>query len=539
MYCTMKCSLGKRSLACFSDARFAKFLACEVFASGFFFAALPLYAAETNAKSSLAQSVTIEDLRRHVQVLADDTFEGREAGSRGGRAAAGYLGREFQKCKLAGGAGPGGYYQSFGGQYRNILGLLEGSDPRLKQEVIVIGAHYDHVGYGSAQNSYGPTGYIHNGADDNASGAAGLTEIVEAFSRLEARPKRSILFAFWDGEEKGLLGSKHWVSQPTLPLARVRLMINLDMIGRLRNDYVEIYGSRTGRDLRRLVSLQNRDSNLRLDFSWKMRDDSDHYSFYEKGIPVLFVHTGLHDDYHRPSDDAEKVNLAGMRRVVQLLCGVLYELADEAQLPGFRQAGRTDSPHTQQELERPLPPLPGRLGLSWDLGAERAGQGLRVSRIARGSAAARAGIQPGDHIVQFDGEAVQAGEKLQARVLAAANSASIVLRRPGAVEPVKLGVQLAGQPVRLGISWRVDPAEPQAVALSRIVAGSPAARAGLRLNDRIYEVSGKSFASSDEFRGLVSETSRPLELLVEREGRLRVVTLEPPAPAPDKQAAAE
>jgi S1-C subfamily serine protease len=287
------------------------------------------------------------------------------------------------------------------------------------------------------------------------------------------------------------------------------------------------------------VSLQNRDSNLRLDFSWKMRDDSDHYSFYQKGIPVLFVHTGLHDDYHRPSDDAEKVNLAGMRRVVQLLCGVLYELADEAQLPGFRQAGRTDSPHTQQEFERPLVPLPGRLGLSWDLAAERAGQGLRVSRVARGSAAARAGIQPGDHIVQFDGEAVETGEKLQARVLAAANSASIVLQRPGSAEAVKLGVQLAGPPVRLGISWRVDPAEPQAVALSRIVAGSPAARAGLRLNDRIYEVSGKSFASSDEFRGLVTETSRPLELLVEREGRLHVVTLEPLASAADEQAAAE
>jgi S1-C subfamily serine protease len=509
------------------DARRSIALVATLFAGGWFVAAAESQAAETKSASSLVNSVTIDDLRRHVQILADDTFEGREAGSRGGRAAAGYLGREFQKCKLAGGAGAGGYYQTFAGQYRNILGLLEGSDPLLKKEVIVVGAHYDHVGYGSAQNSYGPTGYIHNGADDNASGVAGLAEIVEAFSRLEPRPKRSILFAFWDGEEKGLLGSKHWVSQPTLPLARVRLMLNLDMIGRLRNDYVEIYGSRTGSDLRRLACLQNRDSNLRLDFSWKMRDDSDHYSFYQKGIPVLFVHSGLHDDYHRPSDDAEKLNLAGMQRIVQWLCGVLYELADRPQLSGFRQAGRIDSPQTQQEFERPLPPLPGRLGLAWDAGPAQAGRPLRVARVVRGSAAATAGIQAGDRILEFNDKTTPVGEELQSLVLAAQNPASMVVERSGAAQPLRLAVQLAGQPMRLGISWRVDPAEPRAVALSRVVPGSPAARADLRLNDRIYEVSGKSFASSEEFRGLVSDALGPLEFLVERQGRLRVVTLEP------------
>ena len=474
----------------------------------------------------MISTVTVDDLRRHAQALADDTFEGREAGSRGGRAAAGYIGREFQKCKLAGGAGPGGYYQSFGAQYRNILGLLEGSDPQLKHEVIVVGAHYDHVGYGNAQNSYGPTGFIHNGADDNASGVSGLLEIVEAFSRLETRPKRSILFAYWDGEEKGLLGSKHWVSQPTLPLDRVRIVLNMDMIGRLRNDAVEIYGGRTSRDLRRLTCLNNRDPNLRLDFNWKMRDDSDHYSFYLRGIPVLMLHTGLHDDYHRPSDDPEKLNLSGMQRIVQLVCGVVYELADRPKLAGFRQAGRTESTHSQREQERPLPALPSRLGMSWDREAERAGQGLRVNRVVHGSAAQKAGLRVGDKIVRFNDSPATSGDEFQSLVLASERPVRIAVERAGAAEPVELTVRLTGEPVRIGISWRVDDAEPQAIILSRVIPGSPADRARLQVNDRIYEVAGQSFASAGEFQTLVSSVD-PLELLVERDGRLRTVSVTP------------
>ncbi len=137
-----------------------------------------------------------------------------------------------------------GYFQDFDGASRNILGLWEGSDPALKQEVIIVGAHYDHVGYGTPSNSFGPIGRIHNGADDNASGTSGLLEIMEAIVRLEPRPRRTLLFALWDGEEKGLLGSKHWVAQPTLPLERVKLMLNMDMIGRLRDNRLEIGGSR-------------------------------------------------------------------------------------------------------------------------------------------------------------------------------------------------------------------------------------------------------------------------------------------------------
>ncbi|HEX7447240.1 MAG TPA: M20/M25/M40 family metallo-hydrolase [Pirellulales bacterium] len=472
-------------------------------------------------------SISAADLRRHVEVLANDTFEGREAGSRGGHAAAHYLGREFQKHRLAGGASARSYYQTFGAGYRNILGLLEGGDPQSKRELIVVSAHYDHVGYGNEQNSFGPTGYIHNGADDNASGAAALMELVEAFSQLEPRPARSILFALWDGEEKGLLGSEHWVAHPTWPLAQVRVMINLDMVGRLRQEKIELYGGRTSAGLRRLVSTSNTTANLLFDFSWTMREDSDHYSFYKRGVPVLMFHTGLHGDYHRPSDDVEKLNFTGMQRVTQMLFTLIRQLADEPQLAAFRTAARGESASVQQVRERPLPPLPGRLGVAWDSADERLGRGLRVVHVAAQSAAARAGIRPGDRILKFAGREVRDGKAFRSWVLAAPSPASIAIARGGASQPIELPVQLAGQPLRLGISWRVDDAEPGVVVLSRVVPDSPAAKAGLRVNDRLYEVAGQRFANDAEFRQLVAKpVIDSLELLSERQGRLQTVRLE-------------
>ena len=168
-----------------------------------------------------------------------------------------------------------------------------GSDPALKDQVIVVSAHYDHVGYGTRRNSFGPIGLIHNGADDNASGVSLLMEVIDAFSRLGQAPKRSMLFAFWDGEEKGLLGSIHWVGQPTVPLDHVVLNINADMVGRSRGGKLEVSGSRTMPGLRRLFSTQNETTGLAIDFPWDIKTNSDHYTFYKKQIPALLIHTGL------------------------------------------------------------------------------------------------------------------------------------------------------------------------------------------------------------------------------------------------------
>lgn len=493
--------------------------------------ACPAGAAETTAKSAFS-SITAADLRRHAERLADDTLEGREAGSRGGQAAGHYLGREFQRHGLAGGASPRGYYQTFSAQYRNILGMLEGSDAHLKDEVIVIGAHYDHVGYGNAQNSYGPTGYIHNGADDNASGVAGLLEIVEAFSRLESQPKRTILFALWDGEEKGLLGSEHWAAHPTVPLTRVKLAINLDMIGRLARNRVETYGIRTAYGLRRLVSLSNAATDLALDFSWTMRDDSDHYSFFKRNVPVLMFHTGLHPDYHRPSDDVEKLDFAGMERITRMLFNFVHALADEPRLHGFRGASRVESDDTRRQREQALPVLPPRLGVTWRPKDHRAG--AVVASVVPASPAMRAGLRSGDRIVRFAGQEVHQAEEMRPLVLAAKSPAALWVERAGAEKPRTMTAELAGPAVHIGISWRFDDAEPGAAIISRVVQGSPAAEAGLRVNDRIYEIAGEPFAGDAKFREVLSQSDhQPREFLTERQGRVRSVTVKPLPPVAD------
>jgi len=465
-------------------------------------------------------SITKADLQRHVDALANDTFEGREAGSRGGRAAGVYLGREFRRLGLSGGAADGGYYQSFGARYRNLLGVAEGSDPDLKSEFIIVSAHYDHVGYGTYQNSYGPTGFIHNGADDNASGTAGILELIEAVVQSENPPRRSILFALWDGEEKGLLGSKHWISSPTRPLDQVRLLINMDMIGRLRDDKLEISGSRTGVGFRQLIGMHNRRTNLLIDFTWKVDDNSDHYPFFERGIPILMLHTGLHDDYHRPSDDAHLINSEGMERIGRLLLGIVDDAANRQALPDFRSAARREMPSGAREFERSLPPLPSRLGVRWSTDEAMQDQGVRIIYVSPGSAAKHGGIIAGDVLTTLNGENLANGDDLRRAVFHAPKQSTVMLIREGEEEPLELSFDLDGTPMRLGIAWRSNDGEPGTVLLTRVVSGSPAGEAGLQIRDRIYRVNGKPFSDANQFRDLVTAGEDNLELLVERQGRL-------------------
>jgi len=473
------------------------------------------------------ESILARDLKRHIFVLADDTYEGREAGSRGGYAAGNYLAREFARIGLKPAGEQGSYFQAFGAGYRNILGLMPGSDPQLADEVIVVGAHYDHVGYGTSQNSFGPTGYIHNGADDNASGTAALLELAEALAEM-GPPRRSILFALWDAEEKGLLGSRHWVAYPTVPLNKVRLMVNMDMVGRLRDNRLEISGSRTSWGLRSLVARHN-DQGLEIDFTWAIEDNSDHYPFFARSIAYLMPHTGLHPDYHRPSDDAEKLNFEGIQKTTRLLLGIVDEVANADRLPGFRAAARRETVEMQKLWARPLPPLPGRLGVHWNT-REANVNGVVLTLIVPGSAADKAGVRPGDRITAVGETAIASGDDLAKSVLSAPRHTTITIERAGQTH--KLPLELDGQPIRVGLSWRTDDAEPGTVLITRVVPYSPAAIAGVQVGDYVHEVSGQKFENEDAFLRLLNTAHGPLELTLERNGRLHTLRLDvPPAPA--------
>jgi hypothetical protein len=344
----------------------------------------------------------------------------------------------------------------------------------------------------------------------------------------EPRPKRTLLFVLWDGEEKGLLGSKHWVANPTLPLQRVRMAVNMDMIGRLTSNRIEFTGSRTAPGLRQLISRHNRQHDLLIDFTWEIKDNSDHHPFFSRRIPIVMPFTGLHDDYHRPSDDAERINVAGMQQVTRLMFDIIYDLAEAPQLPPFRPACEQETPAVQKLVERPLAPLPGRFGISWR-SADDASQGIQITSVTPGSPAALAGIRVGDRLVRMGSQLVTNGELLRSLILLADQAVEVTLHRAGEASIVERVITLAGRPVRLGISWRLDDAEPGALILTRVVSGSPADTAGLRPNDRILEIGGRSFADGREFQQLAAETASPIRITTERHGQTRIVELVIPA----------
>jgi hypothetical protein len=479
--------------------------------------------AENRSSAAALDSITRSELQRHVEVLADDTFEGREAGARGGHAAAGYIAKLLQQFEMQPAGDRGSYYQGFNGSCRNILALLEGCDPEVKQEVIMVGAHYDHVGYGTQRNSYGPWGYIHNGADDNASGVAGLLELGQALSQLPQPPRRTILLAFWDGEEKGLLGSKHWVQAPTISLSRLKCCLNVDMIGRLTERRVEVYGSRSCAGLRQTVSVANA-TGLDLDFTWQMRDDSDHWPFFSQNIPILMLHTGLHRDYHRPSDDAEHINVAGLEEVSRLMFQTTLALANADQLGKFRQESRRETEDVRRNLDRPAAGPAARLGMTWKKQTVDDVLALHVLTINRGSAAEQAGLRIGDIVRRLNGEPITDDGLFRRQVLASSKPLEFLTERPGEAERT-ITVKLSGTPIRTGLTTRQDAAEPGVMIVNHVVYGSPAALAGIQVGDRIDAVNDQPLTGASEFYRQLDEANAALSLRVERRGRLQQATL--------------
>ena len=481
-------------------------------------------AEETVSRESGLSQIDIEDLRRHVATLASDSLEGREAGARGGKAASAYLRSVLKKLRESH-PFPDETTQDFGRDYQNLLVFFPGSDPSLQREVVVIGAHYDHVGFGKASNSRGPIGHIHNGADDNASGTAALLELIEAFASLQTRPARSLMFAFWDAEEAGLLGSKHWVTHPTVPLSEIRLTLNLDMLGRLREGRVITIGWRTAPGLRALLASNNPGNQLMLAYQPKILADSDHHSFYSAGIPVIHLDTDKHDDYHRPSDDPDKVNFEGLRQLTEFAYRVVADASNRADFPRFRQDVRTEATPKWMNPREPIG-SPIRLGVTWEPEPLRR-KIMVISQVSQNSPAAVAGLRSGDRVLEFGPWHQGSFEDLKTTIQVARNPVLIRVERPGVESPMELTANLVGTPVRLGAGWIDDPALPGCVVITHVVTDSPADRAGIVAGDVIMQLGGRSIVSSEDLRQRILVEEGPFRIQVETQGRIRDVVVDP------------
>jgi len=487
-------------------------------------AAESLIGSEADPVVRAIERITIADLKRHCATLASDALEGREAGANGGKAACAYLQSELRKFAGIQAGGTSGWLQEFAPDYRNVLAVLPGSDPESSREVIVIGAHYDHVGRGNQTNSYGPFGHIHNGADDNASGTAALLELVDAFSALSPAPRRTILFAFWDAEEVGLLGSKHWVAHPTRPLADLRLVLNIDMLGRLRDNQLTIMGWRSAAGLRSRLTAVNPRGDLHYLFTPTVIADSDHYPFYAAGIPSIHFDTGKHEDYHRPSDDADKLNYTGIRRLSEMVFRLALNAANEPSLPKFRREALTETPPswmTPRAAE--VPTL--RFGVAFDPKASQDDIAL-VTQAVPGSPAQRAGIRPGDRIDRLAHWSGGRVDDLRTILQTSKSPVEIRLERPGQVDPINVQVDLRGEPVRVGVAWQSDAAMPETLVIIRVVSDSPADRAGLKFGDVLMSYAGQPITSDEEFRRRLLSDPGPLLLRIERNGRPLDVSVE-------------
>jgi peptidase M28-like protein/PDZ domain-containing protein len=350
-------------------------------------------------------SVDAITLLNDVRYLSDDRLGGRMIGSPGADSAAAYLMRRFQKAGLI--ASPSGWYQSFvvsrdaaaaahsgigGVTGKNVVGVLPGRDPRLRDEIVVVGAHYDHLGLGGF-GALDPdsTGKIHNGADDNASGAAALIHIARKLAA--APPARTVVFIAFSGEEEGLLGSGYYVKNPIFPIASTYAMVNLDMVGRLRDDRLIIYGSATAKEFPALLDSLNAGAH----FDLKTRGDgygpSDQSSFFAAGRPVLHVFTDLHEDYHRTTDDWDKINADGLAKVADFTASVVRTLANRiAPLTFVNQA-----PPAASNDSVVTPGYGAYLGTVPDM-AESPG-GVRLTGVRAGSPAEKAGLRGDDVII--------------------------------------------------------------------------------------------------------------------------------------------
>ncbi len=285
---------------------------------------------------------------------------------------------------------------------QNVVGLLPGNNKTLSQEYLIAGAHYDHLGFGGKNSGsrMPDTVAVHNGADDNASGIAALLEIIQKFKDKKIRPDRSILFAAFSGEEEGLLGSAYFVNHPLINLDKVLVMINIDMVGRLKkNNTLTIAGTGTAKEFNKLLDSYKKKTKLNLSYSPGGFGSSDHSSFYMKDIPVLFFNTGAHEDYHTPFDDADKINLRGEVKVTKLIFDIIYDFSERREPLTFT---KTKNPRKKGAYGKGFKVT---LGIMPGFG-DTENKGLRVDGTSKGGHADKAGIKRGDIITAINGEKI-------------------------------------------------------------------------------------------------------------------------------------
>lgn len=282
----------------------------------------------------------------------------------------------------------------------NVLAYLPGKT----DEYVIVGAHYDHLGYGNA-DSLAPSqiGQIHPGADDNASGTAGVLELARLFAPYKGKLPRGILFESFAGEELGLLGSAHWTQQPTHPLDKAVAMVNMDMIGRIKDEKVFVGGVGTGSTFQTILADAQKSSPFHFEYSQGGYAASDHTSFVARKIPVLFFFSGLHSDYHKPSDTWDKINAPDAAHLLDFISVVIEQIDTAAERPKFITVA-ADDPHSGVTGNGGGGGYGPWFGSIPDFGQSE--NGVRFSDVQPGSPAAKAGLKAGDVLVDFSGKAI-------------------------------------------------------------------------------------------------------------------------------------
>ena len=389
----------------------------------------PEGAAAPVSASAIADTAHI---RADIVYLASDALEGRGTGTPGNDSAAAYLAREYARLGLkmiersascpemrAGVrecvVGRASYLQAFTARSaaaahaglpselatQNIVALLPGTDDVLRSEYVVIGAHYDHLGR-SPLDAMDPEAKdaIRHGADDNASGTAAVLELARRFRSRPAR--RPILFVNFSGEELGDLGSEYFVDHSPVPLDSIDAMLNFDMVGRLRNDKLIVYGVATATEMRGIVDSANTVQPLQIDPVGDGFGPSDHASFYGKKIPVLHFFTDMHEDYHRATDVSSKVNVPGEVRVIDYAERIARAIAAR---PARLTYVRSTAP--PPKMSGSGPGNGTYFGSIPDMGSSSGTPGVKLAGVTAGSPADKAGVQAGDIIVEFGGKPVK------------------------------------------------------------------------------------------------------------------------------------